>query len=214
MARYYLAADARGRYKPQYRADFALDCVGMAGSWARVEWPSVFTAQQHAHLVSQSIPVVIPELGLAGVREFSVEGEVPRWWLYGPNGREVLGLLRQYLSRDVMSDVFAAPTEAQQKWRTLAARSFVDDVVSLIDGSGRTGAYLLASRLTREGIGPHGRLASQRAFESAVGMIVRDLLPEASVLYEPWTAVFGWPRYEDMYAVRAAAYPTLAYRGL
>lgn len=86
--------------------------------------------------------MVIPELGLAGMRHFRVRREVPGWWLCGPNGDDVRTLLHQY--------------------------------------------------------------------QSAVGLIVRDALPEARLLYEPWLAVFGLSADAGRASQAGALYPSSA----
>lgn len=151
----------------------------------------VFEIEADPVVLGRSIRVVIPELGLAGVRQFRVGREVPGWWLYGPRGSDVLTLLRQYHQPNVMERVLAAALDHQAAWRSHVPVTFLADVLAVADATRRVGAVTLASTLTRGVTAHHGRLAAGRAFQSAVGLIMRDVLPEARVLYEPWLAIFG-----------------------
>lgn len=151
----------------------------------------VFEIEADPVVLGRSIRVVIPELGLAGVRQFRVSREVPSWWLYGPRGSDVLTLLRQYHQPNVMETVLAAAPDRQAAWRNHVPATFLADVLAVADATRRVGAVTLASTLTRGATAHHGRLAAGRAFQSAVGLIMRDLLPEACVLYEPWLAIFS-----------------------
>lgn len=157
----------------------------------------IFEIDADPVVLGRSIPVVIPELGMAGVRCFRVRREVPDWWLYGPNGNDVLAMLRQYHQRDVLEVVLAAAPDRQAGWRNLAPFAFLENVLALGDVVRRTGAVTLASLLTRGAADRHGKLAADRAFQSAVGLIMQDVLPEARLLYEPWQAVFGLPTAAD-----------------
>lgn len=168
----------------------------------------VFEIEAEPVTLGRSIRVVIPELGMAGVREFHVRREVPAWWLYGPNGGDVIALLHQYQQRDVTDAVLTATPERQEAWRDLAPFAFVNDVLAVADATRRVGAVTLASTLTRGTTARHGRLAADRAFQAAVGMIVRDVLPEASRLYVPWLGVLGAPAMSPEATPTDRGYPT------
>jgi hypothetical protein len=170
----------------------------------------VFELDAEPVMLGRSISAVIPELGLAGVRQFRVRREVPTWWLYGPEGADVLALLRQYHCKDVIERVLAATHDHREAWRNLAPFGFVNDVLAVADATRHVGAVTLASALTRGAAARHGQLAADRAYQAAVGLIVRDVLPaEASRLYLPWWAVFGTSSAEDT-TLTDAAYPVEA----
>jgi hypothetical protein len=111
--------------------------------------------------------------------------------LYGPRGLDVLTLLRQYHQPNVMETVLAAAPDHQAAWRSQVPATFLADVLAVADATRRVGAVALASTLTRGVTAHHGQLAAGRAFQAAVGLIMRDVLLEARVLYELWLAVFG-----------------------
>ena len=91
-----------------------------------------------------------------------------------------------------METVLAAEPNRQTAWRSVAPFAFLKDVMAVADAAHRAGAVTLASALTRGATAQHGKIAGNRAFQTAVGLIVRDVQPEAHVLYEPWLDVFGW----------------------
>ena len=105
----------------------------------------------------------------------------------------MLTLLRQYHQPNVMETVLAAAPDHQAAWRSQVPATFLADVLAVADATRRVGvgAVTLASTLTRGVTAHHGQLAAGHAFQAAIGLIMRDVLPEARVLYEPWLAVFG-----------------------
>jgi hypothetical protein len=167
----------------------------------------VFEIAAEPLVLGRSIRVVIPELGMAGVRRFHVCQEVPGWWLYGPNGVHVLALLYQYRQRDVLETVLAASAQLQASWRNLMQFLLFEDVLAIADATRRIGAVTLADALTRGTSTQHGKLAAERAFQAAVGLILRDVLVGADALYKPWLAIFGSPEKAAEMDIDNVAYP-------
>ncbi|TKG66272.1 hypothetical protein [Prauserella endophytica] len=147
-------------------------------------------------LLARSIPVVIPDLGLAGVDRFQVVREVPNWWLLGPCGREVLALLVQFQSIEIDFSEQLPPSGSELA--SLRMRAF-----DLIDAARRVGAYALARAVIGE---KGGRFTEfhQLAFGAAVGLVLKDVWPEAPRLYQPWVQRYGLPdlgtimRHDDL----------------
>ena len=119
-------------------------------------------------------------------REFLAIAEVPVWWAYGPNGRQVLGLLfalgglqREQLDRIGRRIDAAGLDFARDKFDALAAAD------SAIAGSNRSGAARLARGYARAAT--YGTWEKDSALShaaSAAGdvayvLTVGDLLPEA-----------------------------------
>jgi hypothetical protein len=121
-------------------------------------------------------------------REFLAVGEVPAWWAYGPNGREVLGLIHALTAmRREQLDAIGHRTDsagldfARVKFEALAAADRV------IADAGRTGASRLARGYARaatygtwdrdSALGHAASLAGDLAHVMTVG----DLLPDGPV---------------------------------
>lgn len=147
-------------------------------------------------LLARSIPVAIPDLGLAGVDRFRVVREVPNWWLLGPCGREVLALLGQFQSLEFDLDEQLPPLDPELA--ELRRNAF-----DVVDAAQRVGAYILA----REVIGGKGgrfRDHHQLAFGAAIGFVLKDVWSQAPRLYEPWVQRYGLPdltatlRHDDL----------------
>jgi hypothetical protein len=134
-------------------------------------------------LLARSIPVVVPDLGLAGVDQFRVAREVPNWWLLGPCGREVLALLSQFQSLDLHEHLPPpGPELAALRMRA----------VDVVDAARRVGAYAFARAVIGE---KGGRFSDhhQLALGAAIGFVLKDIWPEAPRLYEPWVQRYGVP---------------------
>jgi hypothetical protein len=110
--------------------------------------------------------------------------------------------------RSPLDTVLAAAPDDQVAWRSLAPFAFLKDVLAVADATRRVGAVTLASTLTRGATAHHGQLAAARAYQSAVGLIVRDALSEACLLYEPWLAVFGPSANAGDVTTPGAPYPS------
>lgn len=136
-------------------------------------------------LLARSIPVVIPELGLAGVDEFRVAREVPQWWLLGPCGREVRALLKQFQ---------ALAAERGQEPVTVddGTDSLRKQVLDVVDATARVGAYGIVRAVIGELDGADESYR-QLALGAALGFVVKDVWPEASRLYRAWVEQIGLP---------------------
>lgn len=156
---------------------------GHLGTHARL-----FEVDAEPVLLGRSIPVIVPELGLAGVNRFQVVREVPNWWLLGPCGREVHALLAQFHALD-FEDRDGVPLPGADL-RTLRTRA-----LDVVDASRRVGAYAI----TRTAIGDEGDRFQDHhrlALGAALGFVLKDVWPEAPLLYEPWVQRHGLPDVE------------------
>jgi hypothetical protein len=145
--------------------------------------------------LDRSIPVVIPELGLAGVDKFRVTEELPAWWMLGPCGREVQALLTQALT------VESEPGSATVKpvWADLSRRA-----LEVVDDSLRVGAYAIVQEaLDSPAVAGHRELA----LRAALGFMLKDVWFEASLLYDPWIERFGLPDLAAVAGQSDRAYP-------
>lgn len=136
-------------------------------------------------LLARSIPVVVPDLGLAGVDRFQVVREVPSWWLLGPCGREVLALFSQFQSLDFDLHERLPPVVPELASLRMQA-------LEVVDATRRVGAYALARAVIGE---KGGQLTDhhQLVLGAAVGFVLKDVWPEAPRLYEPWVQRYGLP---------------------
>lgn len=153
---------------------------GDLGTHARL-----FEVNAEPVLLGRSIPVVVPELGLAGVNRFEVVREVPNWWLLGPCGREARALLSQFHALDFEDRNVLLPTGVDLG--TLRMRA-----LDVVDASRRVGAYAI----TRAAIGDEGDRFQDHhrlALCAALGFVLKDVWPEAPLLYDPWVERHGLP---------------------
>lgn len=136
-------------------------------------------------LLARSIPVVVRDLGLAGVDRFRVVREVPNWWLLGPGGREVLAFLHQFEPSNL------APQDGFPSLRPELADLRLQ-ALAVVDAAKRVGGYALASAVID---GHNGRPQDHRqmALVAAIGYLIKDVWPEAPRLYEPWVRHYGLP---------------------
>lgn len=144
----------------------------------------LFEVDAEPVLLARSIPVFIPDLGLAGVDRFRVTREVPSWWLFGPCGREVQALLNQHESLATESPKSHSSTGPDVEG--LRMRGF-----EIVDATGRGGAYTLAQAV----ISAQGQvgLESRLALDAAIGFMLKDIWSEAPRLYAPWVERHGLP---------------------
>lgn len=147
----------------------------------------LFEIEAEPVLLARSIPVVVPELGLAGVNRFQVVREVPNWWLLGPCGREVSAVLAQFHSLAVETPAMSAAGDRDTELAGLRMRA-----LDVVDAARRVGAYTIVRAAVGEGphrFGEHHQLA----LGAAMGFALKDVWPDAPLLYGPWVRRHGLP---------------------
>lgn len=145
----------------------------------------LFEIEARPVMLGRSIPVTIPELSLTGIDEFRVVREVPSWWLMGPCGREAFAVLVQFqaLSDGHIHELSSAASDLS----ILRLRA-----LDVIDAMARVGAYALA-RAAISDTGGRSDAHSQLALSAVMGLILKDVWPEAQRLYRPWVRQHGVP---------------------
>lgn len=158
----------------------------------------LFEIEAQPVMLARSIPVIVPDLRLAGLDEFVVTGEVPWWWLLGPCGREVAAFLVQYLQAAAEGASATEPVAAG-----LGMVGLRQEALDVMDGTARVGAYVLI----RAVIGNTQGAMGQFALGAALGFAVKDLWPDAHRLYLPWVQRFGRPDHAVIEEAGSVPYP-------
>lgn len=148
----------------------------------------LFAVDAEPVLLARSIPVAIPELALIGADSCRTAHEVPRWWLLGPCGREVLAFLR---GLNTFAD--SRPFIAGSRQRTADVMAHRRMALDVIDSTFRGGAYHLAMNALSSFAGALDDSGREMAADAALGFILKDVWPDARTLYTPWIDSQGVP---------------------
>lgn len=140
------------------------------------------------------VPLWVGRGGTALFTRFTVQKEVPAWWLAGPCGRTVFGLAKDMPADWNTPEVSAS---AEQLWRKVDKET---ELIHQVIASGRSGARSWAGAVARA-LAPQGLLAHW-LHTVLTGYVMSDW-PGAVSVWGSWERHFGMP----VPTGRKAAYP-------